>query len=375
MQTCELVNLADLATETDHVRSTITAYLQDLRRASGVDGFRIDAAKHMAPAGRRRDRRGPARGHGDRPGGDPGRRRADHPGAVHRQRPGVRVRVRQGPPGRARRVARASRCELGNAATCRPTTPSCSSTTTTPSATARRCSYADGADYALANVLMLAGAYGTPQVYSGYAFSDRDAGPPQDAGRSRPRRRLPGRTRPGRRPADGDWVCQHRWPADRGDGRLARRRRRRAGDGRVVARATRVALGRGDRGFVVVNAGDERAPHRRWRRACRTVDYCDVLTGPVVRGEDCPGAELGVRRRLGVSVTVPREQRPGLATSRAAAEPSERQAGPDRRVGRDQHRARRRRPQVDRRQQHLGARGQRDRRRRRGWRRPARRGW
>ena len=43
------MNLADLATETDHVRSTIVAYLQDLL-SLGVDGFRIDAAKHMAPS-------------------------------------------------------------------------------------------------------------------------------------------------------------------------------------------------------------------------------------------------------------------------------------------------------------------------------------
>ncbi|WP_448061113.1 hypothetical protein [Cellulomonas hominis] len=42
------MNLADLATETPHVRATLTAYLQDLR-SPGVDGFRVDAAKHMSP--------------------------------------------------------------------------------------------------------------------------------------------------------------------------------------------------------------------------------------------------------------------------------------------------------------------------------------
>ena len=49
VQNCELVNLADLATETDYVRGTIAGYLNDLL-SLGVDGFRVDAAKHI-PAG------------------------------------------------------------------------------------------------------------------------------------------------------------------------------------------------------------------------------------------------------------------------------------------------------------------------------------
>lgn len=47
VQTCELVNLADLDTGSDKVRRTLTAYLADLQ-SLGVDGFRIDAAKHMS---------------------------------------------------------------------------------------------------------------------------------------------------------------------------------------------------------------------------------------------------------------------------------------------------------------------------------------
>ena len=46
VQNCELVNLADLATETERVRATIGAYLTDLLDL-GVAGFRIDAAKHV----------------------------------------------------------------------------------------------------------------------------------------------------------------------------------------------------------------------------------------------------------------------------------------------------------------------------------------
>ena len=46
VQTCELVNLADLATDTEPVRARIAAYLGDLA-SLGVDGLRVDAAKHI----------------------------------------------------------------------------------------------------------------------------------------------------------------------------------------------------------------------------------------------------------------------------------------------------------------------------------------
>ncbi|PPQ83160.1 hypothetical protein CVT25_005407 [Psilocybe cyanescens] len=47
VQTCELDNLADLATDTEYVRSRLAAYGNDLL-SLGVDGLRLDAAKHIA---------------------------------------------------------------------------------------------------------------------------------------------------------------------------------------------------------------------------------------------------------------------------------------------------------------------------------------
>lgn len=46
LQNCELVNLADLKTESEHVQNTIAEYLNRLI-SFGVKGFRVDAAKHM----------------------------------------------------------------------------------------------------------------------------------------------------------------------------------------------------------------------------------------------------------------------------------------------------------------------------------------
>lgn len=49
VQNCELLGLADLKTSEDAVRGKIAGYLNQLL-AAGVDGFRIDAVKHIAAA-------------------------------------------------------------------------------------------------------------------------------------------------------------------------------------------------------------------------------------------------------------------------------------------------------------------------------------
>ena len=55
VQNCELVNLSDLTTESDYVRTKIAAYLNDLL-SLGVDGFRVDASKPHAGRRHRRHR-------------------------------------------------------------------------------------------------------------------------------------------------------------------------------------------------------------------------------------------------------------------------------------------------------------------------------
>jgi alpha-amylase len=49
VQECQLVGLSDLKTESDYVRTKIAGYLNDLIGV-GVDGFRVDAAKHIKQA-------------------------------------------------------------------------------------------------------------------------------------------------------------------------------------------------------------------------------------------------------------------------------------------------------------------------------------
>ena len=47
VRNCELVDLSDLYTQKEDVRNTLAGYLNDLI-SLGVDGFRVDAAKHLA---------------------------------------------------------------------------------------------------------------------------------------------------------------------------------------------------------------------------------------------------------------------------------------------------------------------------------------
>jgi len=296
VQTCELLNLADLDTGNPQVRERLTAYLQDLL-SLGVDGFRIDAAKHIAAddlaailaplpddvAIMQEVIRGSA---------EPITPQEYVPlGQVYEFTYGKELAgMLAGSPGLA--------LELGQAAA--RYVPSDDAIVFVENHDTERngstLSYQDGPTDALASVLMLAGAYGTPQVYSGYAFTDTDTGPRQDAdGRVLDATCVadPAPTTP---VTDGDWVCQHRWPQVAGMVGW----RGVAGDAPVVdtwSQGDAVALGRGRRAFVVVNAGDDELV-TTLSTSLPDGGYCDVLAGQ----EDCLATEVSDGR---LNVTVP----------------------------------------------------------------------
>ena len=96
-------------------------------------------------------------------------------------------------------------------------------------------------------------------------------------------------------PQDGDWVCQHRWPQIAGM----------VGWRNVVGDAPRVdewsegdavAFGRGERGFVVVNAGDDEL-RADLSTSLPDGDYCDVLST-----DDCAASTV---QDGTITVTVP----------------------------------------------------------------------
>ncbi|WP_241977035.1 alpha-amylase family protein [Cryobacterium sp. Sr8] len=303
VQSCELVNLADLATETPHVRTTITAYLADLL-SLGVDGFRIDAAKHI-------------------PAADLAAILAPLPldtyvvqEVIRGSREAVRPEMYTGNGdvfefGFARELegmvesgtmsvsegfgedwgflpGRIARTFVDNHDTER---------------NGETLNYTDGAQYVLANVLTLALPYGSPVLYSGYAFSAGDDGPAQDAS-GRVQDADCGTVGPEVSHADGDWVCQHRWDAIAGMVLW----RSAVGDAPLENSWTRgdgYAFSRGERGFVAMNAGDE--PLARRFQTGAAGRYCDVVTGggTPMAAEACSGGSVEVAADGTARVTVP----------------------------------------------------------------------
>lgn len=295
VQTCELLNLADLATGTERVRSTIVAYLEDLL-SLGVAGFRIDAAKHIAaedveaitsalPDGTAiwsEVIRGP---------GEP-ILPEDYTdaGDVFEFAYGERLRdvMQASSLGQFADIAEGGQGMLESA------TAIVFVNNHDTERNRSTLAYPAGERYSLAHVLMLAAPYGLPVVYSGYAFHQLDGfdtGPPQDADGLVLDAVCPPDAGPDATVADGEWLCQHRWPqivpmvgfrAAVGDAALTDW----WDDGRAVA------FGRDDRGFVVVNAGAEPVT-QTWTTSLAAGDYCDVQTGALVDGA-CSGEVVTV---------------------------------------------------------------------------------
>ena len=300
VQNCELVNLADLATGRTNVQDGIVAYLEDLL-SLGVDGFRIDAAKHM-PA-------------------------ADVEAITARLPEGTRIisEVIRGPgepitpeqylgagdvfefawgrdvAGMIRGGSLGLAAELGSGSGYLPSDQAWIFVENHDTERdTRTLGYEDGADLVLATVLMLATDYGRPVVYSGYAFSDRDTGPAQDALGRVLDASCTGDTGPRDTYADGDWVCPHSWSAVTGmvgwrDAVGADPATERWRDGDTIA------LSRGERGTVVISA-EQDAVTVTVPTTLADGSYCDVVAGPVADGA-CTGEPIEVADGT-VTVTV-----------------------------------------------------------------------
>ena len=153
--------------------------------------------------------------------------------------------------------------------------------------------YADGADYVLANVFMLAWDYGTPMVLSDYAFSSYDQGPPSAGGNAV--------AAPGC--GEGTWECEQRWPAIVGMVGWHNA----AGTAPVANWWTDgdnvIAFSRGSAAWVAINA--ESAPvTETFSTGLPVGTYCDVISGAAVDGA-CTGTVVAVNAAGQATVTVP----------------------------------------------------------------------
>lgn len=180
LQNCELLDLADLATESEKVQSQLANYLNHLLDL-GVTGFRIDAAKHI-PA-------------------------EDLQSIFSRLRRSAYIysELTPGPQGTdyedylplgdvmaytysevlANGVRQKNMDALLNAANGFPESTKAIVFLTNHDLERTNSVLSFNSEesqlYRLAQIFLLAWPYGYPQLYSGYSFSDREAGPPLDA--------------------------------------------------------------------------------------------------------------------------------------------------------------------------------------------------
>ncbi|MFE2880383.1 carbohydrate-binding module family 20 domain-containing protein [Streptomyces roseus] len=268
VQNCELVQLADLDTGEDYVRGRIAGYLNDLL-SLGVDGLRIDAAKHMPAADLANIKS-----------------RLSNPSAYWKQEAIYGAGEAVSPSEYlgngdvqefryARDLGRVFRNEnlayLKNFGEAWGYMPSAQAAVFVDNHDTERggdtLNYKDGSAYTLANVFMLAWPYGSPDVHSGYEWSDKDAGPPNGGSVKACY-------------ADG-WKCQHAWREI--SSMVAFRN---AARGQAVTDwwddgADRIAFGRGSKAYVAINH-EGTALTRTFQSSLPAGAYCDVQSGRTV---------------------------------------------------------------------------------------------
>ncbi|MCW2903470.1 MAG: alpha amylase catalytic region [Streptosporangiaceae bacterium] len=296
VQNCELAGLADLKTESDYVRGKIADYLNALLDL-GVDGLRIDAAKHM-PSGdiaameQRLKRSVYVYQEVIFGAGEPiTPEEYQSNGDVHEFRAGEKISEKflgESPGGVRQKIADLQ--TFGQSWGLLPSGGAVSfidnhDTQRDALVGARKILYyRDGATYRLANVFLLGWNYGTPVVMSSFAFTQRDTSPPADGGGSTKTVSCNGT----------EWVCEHRWRqmANMVGFRNA------AGDAAVgnwwSNGDNQIAFGRGSAGYVVINR-EGGGLSRTFQTGLPAGTYCDVIHGDFnAQARTCGGPTVTV---------------------------------------------------------------------------------
>jgi len=265
-QNCELVNLADLNTGSEKVQSKLAAFTNDLL-SLGVDGLRLDAAKHMSSG----DIRGIMSKLSRRPyitqeivdtDGSIGGEYTDI-GDVQEFRYSEALKKAFNGDGIAwlkgienRNWLKSDRAnvfvvnhdqERGGSAL----------------------SWRDDKKYTLAHVFMLSYPYGTPTVLSSFYFDTNNNGVGAPNGGYG--------TCNGASGVNG-WICQHRWTAVAGMIKFYNKVGSGALNNWVQGSNQQIAFARGNAGFVAIN--NEDGPWTRtFKASLPNATYCNVING------------------------------------------------------------------------------------------------
>nr|WP_254552868.1 carbohydrate-binding module family 20 domain-containing protein [Kitasatospora sp. MMS16-BH015] len=277
VQNCELVNLADLDTGSAYVQQTIANYLNDLG-SLGVDGYRIDAAKHIAAtdlAAIKAKMSNPntywvqeviyGAGEPIQPTEYTGT------GDVDEFRSGTWLKSAFN----GGTIASLSNWGSG-------LLPSAQARTFVDNWDTERngstLNYTYGNTYTLANVFMLAFPYGSPNVYSGYSFTNTDDGPPNGG--------------TVKACYTNGWNCVHAWQQV---ANMVGFRNAVAGTGVTnwwSNGANAIGFGRGSKGYLAINH-EASALTQTFQTSLPAGSYCDVEHGDPAGG-GCTGPSYTV---------------------------------------------------------------------------------
>ncbi|MEY9875026.1 alpha-amylase [Streptacidiphilus sp. MAP12-33] len=300
VQECDLSSLEDLYTETTHVRQTEAGYLNSLV-ADGVDGFRMDAAKHINQA-------------------DMAAILAQvHSTTWTGSRPYVYQEVIPGSTNSALQPAafesNGSVIEFtyaqdlkaqftGSIANLKTfgqswgLEPAAASTSMVTNHDTERngstLNYKSGASYLLANLFELAWGYDVPQVYASFDWTNSDDSPPADAGGFVTNT-----------DCSNGWYC-----TDRNQGVANMVGWHNATAGQSVANwyddgTNLIAFSRGDRGWIAIN-NESAAKTITVETGLPAGSYCDVIHGDLTPATGaCTGSTVTVATGGTATVTVP----------------------------------------------------------------------
>jgi alpha-amylase len=307
VRNCELLDLSDLATESDEVRGQLIGYLDDVM-SLGVDGFRIDAAKHVPVADFEAIFGGLAATpiiYSEVIEGGPGEiSPAEYIGIgdVTDFRYGTVVGNAFRDPNMGNLDELASQMALAS----QDSVVFIDNHDTQRNGLARL-TYKDGALYALAEAFMLAFPHGTPQVMSSFDFESPDQGPPAAEG---------GATSPV--DCESGWVCEHRV---RTTANMVAFHNQVHGTELTdwwENGSDQIAFGRGSAGFVVFNRNPAELT-RTFQTSLAAGTYCDVASGDF-DGASCTGPTIEVDASGQLTATVAPDSMLAVHTGAVVAE-------------------------------------------------------
>ncbi|GAA3217505.1 carbohydrate-binding module family 20 domain-containing protein [Actinocorallia longicatena] len=295
---CELLSLSDLYTEKDYVRGKIAGYLNDLI-GIGVDGFRVDAVKHI-----RKDDFANILG------------RLNNTTAENK-RPYVAQEIFDGASNNALKAAaftgngdvldfayakgirsafQGSISALANVSSWALDAPSANVFAMVTNHDLERdgvvLSYKNGTDYTLANYFALAYPHGKPSVYDSFTWTNRNSSPPAD-----------GNGFVTAASCGASWNCLTQSTAIKGMVGWANTAKAvKSVSDFTTVNANVIGFHRGDRAWIGINDSGS-ASTSQFSTGLANGAYCDVITGtPTTTG--CTGTTVTVASGT-ATVTIP----------------------------------------------------------------------